>query len=318
MSETNVEISSNKGAVQSKRGLTFEQPNTEVEITIASNAGACFGVVRAIKLGRQAALQGQSDHSQVYSFGPLIHNPIVIEELQNKGVQTVLTPDEVQTGTVVLRSHGIRQDFEKDLRDRGIRVVDATCPLVKKPQRIAQSLGNKGYFLIIVGDKNHPEIKGVLSYFNRSDYLVTYNSSDLDLIPDSVQSVGILAQTTIELKVFNQVVEKAKDRFKDVAVYNTICDATSVRQREAVQLASQADVMIVIGGKDSSNTNKLVKICKELQPDTYHVESSKEIEPIWFEGKLRIGVTGGASTPHETVDEAGEFIAQLIQPKVYA
>lgn len=295
-----------------KRGLGFT-PEKDVEITIATNAGACFGVVRAIKLGYQAVAKASKTGRPLYSFGPLIHNPHVVKELKEKGVVTVDGPEAVTDGTVVLRSHGVQQQAEKQLRDRGIGIVDATCPLVKKPQRIAKSLGEKGLFLIVVGDPNHPEIKGVVSYFGSPRYIVTYDPAAIDAIPADVRRVGVLAQTTIEVKVFDAVVERAKARFEEVQTFNTICDATSIRQTEAVDLAKEADVLVVVGGKNSSNTSKLVKICRDLQSNTYHIEDPSEIDPAWFANKRKIGVTGGASTPHEFVDAVGSYIAEIVQ-----
>lgn len=292
------------------RRLHFQ--NTEgVEVVIAPNAGACFGVVRAIKLGHQAAKKSQTE--PVRAFGPLVHNPKTIQELENAGVDIVEDPDEILEGTVILRSHGVKQEIEAEFKRRGVTVVDATCPLVKKPQRIASSLGKKGYFLVLVGNAEHPEVKGVLSYFGKSDFLVTYRVEDLERIPDSIQKVGIVAQTTIELKVLEAITEACRKRFQEVAVYNTICDATSIRQQEAETLAQEADVMLVVGGKNSSNTTKLVKICKQFQPHTYWIEDKSELDVTWFMGKRKIGITGGASTPQEYVDEIGNWIIGLIE-----
>lgn len=298
-----------------KRQLTFSAPPpdgpADIEVTIAPNAGACFGVVRAIKLGQQS-LNKSAGQQPVYSFGPLIHNPMVVDQFAEQGLQIVNDPGQVSQGTVVLRSHGVQRDLEQALREKGVHVVDATCPLVKKPQRIAQSIAQKGYFLIIVGDSNHPEVKGVLSYFGQERFLVTYHPDDLAKIPEAETKVGILAQTTIEESMLNKVVAKAKERFAEVAVYNTICDATSVRQSEAVELSRNADVMVVVGGKNSSNTNKLVKICKDLQPDTHHIEDISELQSDWFENKRRIGVTGGASTPQDYIDQVGYRIIDMV------
>jgi 4-hydroxy-3-methylbut-2-en-1-yl diphosphate reductase len=297
-----------------KRGLAF-QDDDSVEITIAPNAGACFGVVRAIKLGHQSVDRSQKG-SPVYSFGPLIHNPKVVSELEGRGVQTENQPEAILSGTVLLRSHGVQREIEKDFKARGLKVVDATCPLVKKPQRIAQSLGQKGYFLVIVGDPNHPEVRGVLSYFGNPRFLVTYDAKDVDKVPSDVTRVGVIAQTTIEVRVLNEVVDRLKERIGEVAVYNTICDATSIRQSEAVDLAKASEVMVIVGGKNSSNTCKLVKICKDLQPCTYHIEEVSEIHRDWFHGKHKIGVTGGASTPHDFVDRVGDHIAGLVQDQI--
>lgn len=297
--------------IELKRGLKFADQDDEIEVTIAPNAGACFGVVRAIKLGHQA-LSKKPENETVYSFGPLIHNPMVVKDFSDRGLNIAASSENLSPGTVVLRSHGVQKEIEADLKKKGMQIVDATCPLVKKPQRIAQSLGQKGYYLVIVGDVNHPEVKGVMSYFGSDRVLVTYNEEDLAKIPDHEKRVGILAQTTIEVSKLNKVVDKAKARFEEVAVYNTICDATSVRQSEATELSKHAEVVVVVGGKNSSNTNKLVKICKDLQPNTYHIEELTEIDPAWFAGKKKIGVTGGASTPHEYVDTVGNYIIKMI------
>jgi 4-hydroxy-3-methylbut-2-en-1-yl diphosphate reductase len=293
-----------------KRGLTFQQDDS-IEITIAPNAGACFGVVRAIKLGNQS-VNKQREGQPVYSFGPLIHNPKVVADLESRGVQTENDPNVITSGTVLLRSHGVQREIEAEFKARGLKLVDATCPLVKKPQRIAQSLGQKGYFLVVVGDENHPEVKGVLSYFGKDEFLVTYDAKDVDVISADVQKVGVLAQTTIEVKVLNQVVDRLKERFQEVSVYNTICDATSIRQSEAIELAKVSDVMVIVGGKNSSNTCKLVKICKDLLENTHHIEELSEIDSQWFTDKHKIGVTGGASTPHDFVDLVGNHIADLV------
>ena len=295
--------------IHAKRGLDFTPSGDDVEITIAQNGGACFGVVRAIKLGHQAL---RHPKGSVFSLGPIIHNPMTVEELQKKGMQVVDAIDKVSDGTVVVRSHGIRREMEKQLRERGIKVIDATCPLVKKPQRIAQSIGERGLYLVVVGDAKHPEVQGVVSYYGKPDFLVTYEPGDVDKIPADVKGVGVVAQTTIEVRVLDRVVARCRERFQEVAVYNTICDATSVRQTEAEILARRADVMIVVGGRNSSNTNKLVKICKAHQKDTYLIETMEEVSQAWLQGKHKIGITGGASTPVEYVDAVGDFVAAMV------
>lgn len=300
-----------KSAATARRALEYSSTG-DMEVTIAPNAGACFGVVRAIKLGHKAIVQNPGG-GKVFSFGPLIHNPTVVKELSDLGLNSAGSEEEIQDGTVVLRSHGVRKEIEGRLRDKGVEVVDATCPLVKKPQRIATSLGEKGYFLVLVGDKKHPEVQGVLSYYGLPSFLVTYCDSEVALIPDDVRKVAVIAQTTIEYKVFDAVVSRCRERFEEVVVHNTICDATSVRQREADSLARLSDVMIVVGGRNSSNTRKLEKICRDLQPNTYLIEEMSEVDRAWFEGKRKIGVTGGASTPMEFVDRVGVYIADLLR-----
>ena len=302
-----------KKKFRAKRADSFSSVKKSVEITIAPNAGACFGVVRAIKLGEQAIARKKAGKGEpVFSLGPLIHNPMTVSRLEDAGMQTVQDSQSIPKGTAILRSHGVRREIEKELRERGVQIVDATCPLVKKPQRIAQTLGDKGYFLVLVGDSNHPEVKGVLSYFGRPDFLVTYDPGDVEKIPAGVRKIGVVAQTTIEVGVLDEVVRRCREKFEEVVLYNTICDATSIRQNEAEHLAKRAEVMVVVGGRNSSNTNKLVKICKKYQQATYLVEELDEIRAEWFEGKSRIGITGGASTPMEYVDSVGDHIAEML------
>lgn len=297
--------------IESKRAADFSKEGS-IEVTIAPNAGACFGVVRAIKLAEHAISEAD-ESNPVFALGALVHNPPTIAQFESQGLKIVDSPNAITSGTAILRSHGIRQEIEMELREKGIGVVDATCPLVKKPQRIAKAMAAKGYYLVLVGDENHPEVRGVLSYYGKPDYLVTYQPADIEKIPVSVKRVAVLAQTTIEVGVLNAVVEKCQERFSETVVYNTICDATAIRQSEAEILAQKADVMVVVGGRNSSNTSKLVKICKKYQPDTHLVQEMSEIQREWFVGKRKIGVTGGAATPQDYVDEVGTFIVSLIQ-----
>ncbi len=295
----------------SRRHNDFES-DTQVEVIIAPNAGACFGVVRAIKVGKKAIEKALASNEPIYSLGPLVHDPLVVTELSEKGLKIIGAPSEANRGTVVLRSHGIPEPEEALLKKKKIQIADATCPLVKKPQRIAKGLGVRGYFLIVVGDPNHPEVKGVLSYFAKPDFLVTYSAEKVSEIPETVKRVGILAQTTIENRVFDSVVEAAKKRFQEVLQFNTICDATSIRQTEAETLSKKADVMVVVGGRNSSNTAKLVKICKANKTATYHIETASELQADWFRNKTKIGITGGAATPEEYVNFVGEEVSHLI------
>ena len=292
-----------------KRELTFSGSD-QVQIRIATNAGACFGVERALTLASEA-LKAANDRP-VVSFGPLIHNPKVVADFAKVGLTPVSEAQQISPGsTVVIRSHGVPKELEKELLNQKLNLVDATCPLVKKPQRIAASIRAQGYFLVLVGDENHPEVRGVLSHYGGDNCLVTYSAKDIEKISREVARVAVVAQTTIEEKIFEEVVSICKQRFSEVVVYNTICEATSVRQAEAVELSKQAEIMIVVGGRNSSNTKKLEKICRE-EVETFLVEEIKEINPDWFFGKRRIGITGGASTPVKFVDQVGEYISTLV------
>jgi len=266
-----------------------------MEIEIAKSYGFCFGVKRAIKIAEENP--GSS------TLGPLIHNNMEIERLKRDfNVSLATSLEDVKEGqATVIRTHGIPKEDLKKLKEKGGEVIDATCPFVTKPQQIVEEMSEAGYDIVIFGDVNHPEIKGVMSYAMGPVHAVL-DVKDLEKI-HLKERVAVVAQTTRKIDEYNKIINYLVPRHKEVRVFNTICNATFENQDAARELAKRADVMVVIGGKQSSNTKQLFTICSQYCPDSYHVESKEELEIEWFEGKKLCGITAGASTPEWIIEE---------------
>jgi 4-hydroxy-3-methylbut-2-enyl diphosphate reductase len=283
------------------------QKSGDVEIIVAKSAGVCFGVERALNLSEKA-LGNQT--GPISSLGPLIHNPQTVEALASRGLNVAKNIDDI-SGTVVFRSHGVTVDVQKAAGDRGLKIVDATCPLVKVPQRLAQKLSEAGYFVVLVGDKNHPEVQGVESYVGNKEVAVVKGPEEIANLPQK-EKVGVICQTTLKKSVFLEVVAECQKRFPEVKIHNTICGATKDRQDAAYELAGQVECVVVIGGRNSSNTQKLYDICNDLTSKAYLIETEEEIQPQWFDGIQKIGITAGASTPHALIDRVRERISVMV------
>ncbi|MEK6692242.1 MAG: 4-hydroxy-3-methylbut-2-enyl diphosphate reductase [Nitrospirota bacterium] len=274
-------------------------------ITVA-NAGFCFGVKRAINIAFQSARDSKEG---IYTLGPIIHNPQVVKKLADEGVRSVEDLDKEDIGKLIIRSHGVPTDVIEEASEKGIEIIDATCPFVKNAQKYAHLLGKEGYQVIIVGDRDHPEVKSILSY--AGDRAVVVNRASLiDEIPLN-DRVGIIAQTTQRHSIFQEVVLKCFEKAKEVKVYDTICNSTTTRQDETKRLAGEVDIVIVVGGKCSANTTQLATICKQMGTRTFHIEVPEEIEEDWFYGMEKVGVTAGASTPGWIIDSVIERIHDI-------
>ncbi|MRI58392.1 MAG: 4-hydroxy-3-methylbut-2-enyl diphosphate reductase [Epsilonproteobacteria bacterium] len=272
-----------------------------MEIRLAKSYGFCFGVKRAIKIAEESP--------NSVTFGPLIHNKNEINRLKERyNVGLVEQIEEVPDGgRVVIRTHGIPKDKLTLLRQKSVEVIDATCPFVTKPQEIVEQMSDEGYSVVIFGDSNHPEIKGVMSY--AKDPIVVLSVDELRThLPSIKEKVATVAQTTRKFEEYQKIVAFLMGHKKEVRVFNTICNATFENQDAARELSKEADVMIVIGGKNSSNTKQLYNICKENCPDSYLIENASELRPEWFEGKKMCGITAGASTPNWIIEEVIENI----------
>lgn len=267
-----------------------------MEIVLAESAGFCFGVKRALEMVHQAL---EDTRVPIHCLGPLIHNPEVVRELEQKGLRTVAAIDEVRTGRVIIRSHGVGPAVYQTAQARNLEITDATCPFVKNVQQLAVGLREQGYQVIIYGDAVHAEVKGVLDSVEGAAW-VAREAAGLDAIPVHSQ-VGVLSQTTQDVAGFQEIVAGLIPRTKELRVYNTICLATSQRQQEAAALSRQVDLMLVVGGKNSANTARLVEICRNRGATTHPVESAAEIRPEWFRPDMKIGVTAGASTPEQHI-----------------
>lgn len=279
-----------------------------MKAVLAKHAGFCFGVKRATQMAFEAAGQDK----KTFTLGPIIHSPQVVHKLEEMGVGLVKDLSGVKAGsggTVIIRSHGVLASEMEEAYQKDLEVLDATCPFVKKAQEHVKYLSEAGYDVLVVGDADHPEVQGIVSY-GKGKVFVVASGDQVKKLP-KLGKMGVVAQTTQSFDNLKSVVTECLRRSGEVRVYNTICDATAVRQEEATELAGQVDCMIVIGGYNSANTRRLAEICKELQPKTYHIETAIEIDCSWFQGVETVGVTAGASTPKWIIDEVMNRLAQV-------
>lgn len=266
-----------------------------MKIELAESYGFCFGVKRAIKIAEE--------NRNSATYGPLIHNANEIDRLKNHfNVALSENLDSFHAGdTAVIRTHGIPKQELSTLNERQVNVVDATCPYVTKPQQIVEEMSEQGYDIVIFGDEAHPEIKGVKSYAVGNVFVI--NSPDEIDALKLREKVATVAQTTRKIEEYQQIVGKLMAKHKEVRVFNTICNATFDNQDAVRDLAQKADVMIIIGGKNSSNTKQLHSIAKEYCSDSYHIESKDDLKNEWFRNKQFCGISAGASTPDWIIDD---------------
>ena len=277
-----------------------------MKLVVAKSAGVCFGVKRAMDIAREAAKKYPKD---LYTLGPLIHNPQAVEFLDKLGVKVKNRIEQIPRGTVIFRSHGVSLKDLMRARKKRLRIIDATCPIVKRAQLYAKYLHRHRYALLIVGDAQHPEVEAIRSYIPEG----------VDVVEDVVaaqglgpwEKLGMIAQTTQSFSLFKEVVAVCLERAKELRVFNTICHATTIRQMEAVEIAKKVDCMIVIGGYNSGNTQRLAAICRDIQPHTYHIETAQELHPRWLAGREKIGLTAGASTPSWIIKEVEVKVRHL-------
>ena len=274
-----------------------------MKVKLASNYGFCFGVKRAIKIAEE--------YKNSSTMGPLIHNQDEINRLQNDfnvGLYKDLK-DVKDDDTVIIRTHGIPKNDLKDLKAQKAKVINATCPFVTTPQQIVKKMSKEEYSILIFGDSDHPEVKGVQSYGeDQEDVHIVLEPSDLEKVNFKYNKIATVAQTTKKKEKYLEIVNTLILKNKEVRVFNTICDATFENQDAARELSNEVDVMVVIGGKNSSNTKQLHSICKENCTDSYLIENEKEIDKDWFKNKKLCGITAGASTPDWIIQEVVKTI----------
>ncbi|MBP1700407.1 MAG: ispH [Deltaproteobacteria bacterium] len=277
-----------------------------MKLIIAKSAGFCFGVKRAMEIAMEAAKMHPKD---LYTLGPLIHNPQAVEFLEGLGVKVRERIEEIPRGTVIFRSHGVSLKDLMKARKKRLRIIDATCPIVKKAQVFAKHLHRHGYTLLIVGDAHHPEVEAIRSYIPERVDVVENVEAVQGLGP--WDKLGVIAQTTQSFSLFKEVVAVCVERAKELRAFNTICRATTIRQMEAIEIAKKVDCMIVIGGYNSGNTQRLAAICQDIQPHTYHIETSQELHPKQLTRREKIGLTAGASTPSWIIKEIEQKVRYL-------
>ncbi|MCR4803197.1 MAG: 4-hydroxy-3-methylbut-2-enyl diphosphate reductase [Lachnospiraceae bacterium] len=273
-----------------------------MEVTLAKNAGFCFGVKRAVDMVYEEAEQ----HENVYTYGPIIHNEEVVEDLRKKGVHVVNTVEEIKQiheGTMIIRSHGVSKEIYDLLEQQGLRIVDATCPFVKKIHNIVKEHTEQGEEVIIIGNAKHPEVEGIKGWGEENVVVIETLEEANNYEPPADKKVCIVSQTTFNYKKFQDLVEIISKKRYDIIALNTICNATEVRQSEAMQLAKISDAMIVIGGKTSSNTQKLYEICKKECKNTYYIQTLVDLDMDLFQSFRSVGITAGASTPNNIIKE---------------
>ena len=270
----------------------------DVEIVVARYAGYCYGVERALRITEEA-LEGAE--GPVASLGPIIHNPSVVGQLEERGVRVVDDAREAAAGTLIVRTHGVPPEVIEGARARHLNLVDATCPFVAVAQRKAASLREAGYAVVILGERDHPEVAG-LEGFAGEGAVVVEDAAGLPLAQLRGKRVGVVVQTTQTRANLASVAAALAPVARELLVFNTICDATEKRQSAACELAAEVDVVVVVGGRNSANTARLAQLCRAIESRTHHIESAAELEPAWFAGARRVGVTAGASTPDEEIE----------------
>jgi 4-hydroxy-3-methylbut-2-enyl diphosphate reductase len=276
------------------------------DVRLAVSAGFCFGVERAIKMAVTAL---NEKGSAVYTLGPIIHNPQEVQRLQDMGLKMAQTLDEIPEGTVVIRSHGAPKGVIEEAEKRGLAVINATCPLVQRLTERVRELAEEGYQVVIVGESDHPEVMAVLSYAPDSCYVVRGPEDCDERILKS--KVGLVAQTTQSLVNLQAVASLCISHCREVRTYNTICQATHKRGSEALNLAREVKVMIVVGGRNSANTTRLAQAVASSGTTTIHIESRADLENLEIPRGVPVGVTAGASTPGWVIEEVVESLKKM-------
>ena len=278
-----------------------------MQVKVAKSAGFCFGVKRAVEMVYKEAETGK----KVYTLGPIIHNEQVVQDLEQKGVRVIDTPEELskaEDATVIIRSHGISADVYHQLEDKKVRIVDATCPFVSKIHRIVEKKYQEGSCIVIVGNANHPEVEGINGWCNGAATVIGSVSEAENYSQEPARKLCVVAQTTFNYKKFEDIVDILLKKSYDILVMNTICNATEERQTEAAAIAGDSDAMIVIGGKHSSNTQKLYEICKNVCPDTHFIQTLDDLDLKQFQSFRSVGITAGASTPNTIIKEVQSYV----------
>lgn len=278
-----------------------------MKVELAKSAGFCFGVEKAVNTVYEEAKKG---NDIVYTLGPIIHNEEVVKDMKKRGVEAVKIEDlaSLPKGTVIIRSHGVSREIFNFVKRSGHRVVDATCPFVKKIHAIVSVQSGKGKTVVIIGNPEHPEVMGIRGWGDENTYAVENIEQFINLELKKDEEIIIVAQTTFNHKKFQEIIDKISILGYDVRCFNTICNATQERQAEAKKIASNVDAMIVIGDKKSSNTGKLVEICKEECKNTVFIQTLEDLDYGALLSVDSVGITAGASTPKHIIEEVQNIV----------
>ena len=279
-----------------------------MKVITAKTAGFCFGVKRAVE---KVYEQVNQEKKEIYTYGPIIHNEEVVADLESKGVKVLESREELEKlerGTVIIRSHGVGRAIYRLIEEKGLELVDATCPYVRKIHRIVKEKSEQGVQVIIIGNDTHPEVEGIKGWCVHPAIVIADQESASELVFPVDQKICIVSQTTFDYNKFKNLVEIIDKKGYDIDVINTICSATEERQLEAGELADKVDAMIVIGGKSSSNTQKLFEICKANCVNTYYIQTLDDLELYSLPPVNCVGITAGASTPNYLIKEVQKYV----------
>ncbi len=277
------------------------------KVLLAEKAGFCFGVKRAMAIAEQTARTSSS--KPVYTFGPLIHNPQAVSYLESIGIHPVDSLDAIAPGKLIVRSHGLPPQLITSAQNKGFEIIDATCPFVRRAQDLAKTLLSKDYLVAVIGEADHPEVIGIVGHTGGKAIIIE-NVEDIKQLQGK-QKIGIVTQTTQSIEYFKLVVSHILEFGKEIRIFNTICSATKERQEATLKLAAKADIMFIIGGKNSANTTHLTQLSQATGKPTYHIETAHEIKPHWLEGKKIVGISAGASTPSYVIKEVVDHLGSM-------
>ena len=279
-----------------------------MEVIVAKSAGFCFGVKRAVETVYAEVEKGK----KIYTYGPIIHNEEVVKDLEEKGVVVLESEEELKSlteGTVIIRSHGVEKRIQKLIEDKGLECIDATCPFVKRIHKIVNEAGNDGKEVVIAGNAGHPEVEGIVGWTDAKTTIIESPSEAKEFEKETNKEICLVSQTTFNYKKFQDIVEIFEEKGYNGSVVNTICNATEERQTEARKIAASVDVMIVIGGKHSSNTRKLYEICKQECENTYFIQTLDDLHLEIPKSVRLVGITAGASTPKNIIEEVQNYVS---------
>ncbi len=282
-----------------------------MRVEVARLSDYCFGVKRALELTEAALKKYKTKNIKVYSIGQIIHNRGVIDDLNKKGLIIVENENQIESGSVfIVRSHGVSPVFIKRLKKKGVKIVDTVCPFVKGAQSKAGMLSKRGYHLVIIGNKDHPEVMSEMEHADKANLTVIESPEDLRSFK-SHDKIGVIIQTTQIKENAKLIIAGLLDRTRELRILNTICNVTENKQRITKELAQKADLMLIVGGKNSANTTHLAQISASFNQNTHHVENYMEINRQWFDNISLVGISGGASTPRKDIKEVKEFIEKI-------
>ncbi len=275
-----------------------------MKVEVAKSAGFCSGVRRAVDLADEAAKEAVAP---VYTYGPIVHNQQVVDDLRRKGVEVLSSKEELEqvpSGTIILRSHGVGPDIYRLLDEKGLSYIDATCPFVKRIHRIVEEESRKGSYIVVIGDPEHPEVKGIVGWAGKNVSVIQdVNEAQKFELSCKNQRICIVSQTTFNYIKFQELVEIIHKKGYDIIVQCTICNTTKERQEEAQEIASRVDLMLVIGDEKSANTRKLYELCKEACENTYYIQTLEDLNVNQLRSVESVGITAGASTPDNLIEE---------------